>query len=105
VPAFLLLELACAAAPHPDHDAEEDGDRGQADSLGHYAGIDEHSPGRGDDHRGGHDPLPAAERHSLTFTSDVGGATDYYFVAGASADEQAQLFHRTAERIYRVPAA
>ena len=26
-------------------------------------------------------------------------------VAGASADEQAQLFHRNAERIYRVPAA
>ena len=33
------------------------------------------------------DPLPDAERHSLTFTSDVGNAVDYYFVAGASQDE------------------
>jgi alpha-D-xyloside xylohydrolase len=33
------------------------------------------------------DPLPDAERHSLTFTSDVGQAIDYYFVAGASQDE------------------
>jgi len=33
------------------------------------------------------DPLPAHERHSLTFTSDVGRAVDYYFIAGASQDE------------------
>jgi alpha-D-xyloside xylohydrolase len=33
------------------------------------------------------DPLPEAERHSLTFTSDVGNAIDYYFVAGANQDE------------------
>jgi len=33
------------------------------------------------------DPLPAAERHSLTFTSESGRAVDYYFVAGASQDE------------------
>ena len=33
------------------------------------------------------DPLPAAERHSLTFTSDVGRAVDYWFVAGANQDE------------------
>ena len=33
------------------------------------------------------DPLPDAERHSLTFTSDVGSAIDYYFIAGASQDE------------------
>jgi alpha-D-xyloside xylohydrolase len=33
------------------------------------------------------DPLPEAERHSLTFTSDVGRAVDYYFVAGASQDD------------------
>lgn len=33
------------------------------------------------------DPLPDAERHSLTFTSDVGKAVDYYFVAGANQDE------------------
>jgi alpha-D-xyloside xylohydrolase len=32
------------------------------------------------------DPLPEAERHSLTFTSEVGGAIDYYFIAGASQD-------------------
>jgi alpha-D-xyloside xylohydrolase len=32
------------------------------------------------------DPLPDAERHSLTFTSEVGGAIDYYFVAGDSQD-------------------
>ena len=31
-------------------------------------------------------PLPDAERHSLTFTSDVGRAIDYYFVPGASQD-------------------
>jgi alpha-D-xyloside xylohydrolase len=33
------------------------------------------------------DPLPDAERHSLTFTSESGRAIDYYFVAGASQDE------------------
>ena len=33
------------------------------------------------------DPLPSHERHSLTFTSDVGRAIDYYFVAGASQDD------------------
>jgi alpha-D-xyloside xylohydrolase len=33
------------------------------------------------------DPLPDAERHSLTFTSEAGRAVDYYFVAGASQDE------------------
>jgi alpha-D-xyloside xylohydrolase len=33
------------------------------------------------------DPLPQAERHSLTFTSDVGRAIDYYFVAGTSQDD------------------
>jgi alpha-D-xyloside xylohydrolase len=32
-------------------------------------------------------PLPSHERHSLTFTSDVGRAIDYYFVAGASQDD------------------
>jgi alpha-D-xyloside xylohydrolase len=29
------------------------------------------------------DPLPAEERHSLTFTSEVGRAIDYWFIAGA----------------------
>jgi alpha-D-xyloside xylohydrolase len=33
------------------------------------------------------DPLPDAERHSLTFTSDVGRAIDYYFIAGNSQDD------------------
>jgi alpha-D-xyloside xylohydrolase len=33
------------------------------------------------------DPLPDAERHSLTFTSEAGRAVDYYFVAGATQDE------------------
>ena len=33
------------------------------------------------------DPLPDAERHSLTFASEAGRAVDYYFVAGASQDE------------------
>ena len=33
------------------------------------------------------DPLPDAERHSLTFTSDVGRAVDYYFVQGANQDD------------------
>ncbi len=33
------------------------------------------------------DPLPDAERHSVTFTSDVGRAIDYYFVAGTSQDD------------------
>jgi len=32
------------------------------------------------------DPLPDAERHSLTFTSEVGRAVDYYVVTGASQD-------------------
>jgi alpha-D-xyloside xylohydrolase len=29
------------------------------------------------------DPLPDAQRHSLTFTSEVGRAIDYWFIAGA----------------------
>jgi len=33
------------------------------------------------------DPLPDAERHSITFTSDVGRAVDYYFIAGDSQDD------------------
>lgn len=33
------------------------------------------------------DPLPEAERHSITFTSDVGRAVDYYFIAGDSQDD------------------
>jgi alpha-D-xyloside xylohydrolase len=33
------------------------------------------------------DPLPAAERHSITFASDVGSAVDYYFIAGESQDD------------------
>jgi alpha-D-xyloside xylohydrolase len=33
------------------------------------------------------DPLPDAERHSITFASDVGRAVDYYFIAGASQDD------------------
>ena len=65
VPALLLLELAHAAAPHPDHDAEEDGDRGQEDGLGHDPGIDERRPGHGDGRRGDHDPRPAADRHRV----------------------------------------
>ena len=32
------------------------------------------------------DPLPDAERHSLTFASEVGNAIDYYVVAGDSPD-------------------
>lgn len=33
------------------------------------------------------DPLPDAQRHSITFTSDVGHAVDYYFIAGTSQDD------------------
>ena len=33
------------------------------------------------------DPLPDAERHSLTFTSETGRAIDYYVVAGGSQDD------------------
>jgi alpha-D-xyloside xylohydrolase len=33
------------------------------------------------------DPLPDAERHSIAFTSDVGRAIDYYFIAGNSQDD------------------
>ena len=33
------------------------------------------------------DPLPDAERHSLTFTSEVGNAIDYYFVSGDTQDD------------------
>ncbi|MEO8113535.1 MAG: PA14 domain-containing protein, partial [Phenylobacterium sp.] len=32
-------------------------------------------------------PMPAAERHSLTLTSDVAHAIDYYFVAGETLDQ------------------
>ena len=33
------------------------------------------------------DPLPEPDRHSLTFSSEVGRAIDYYFVGGSSMDE------------------
>ncbi|HTU65699.1 MAG TPA: TIM-barrel domain-containing protein, partial [Steroidobacteraceae bacterium] len=33
------------------------------------------------------DPLPANERHSLTFTSDEGRTSDYWFVAGDNQDD------------------
>jgi alpha-D-xyloside xylohydrolase len=33
------------------------------------------------------DPLPDSERHSITFTSDVGSGVDYYFIAGNSQDD------------------
>lgn len=33
------------------------------------------------------DPLPARERHSLSFASEVGHAIDYYFVRGDDLDE------------------
>ncbi len=33
------------------------------------------------------DPLPESERHSLSLASEVAPAIDYYFVAGANADE------------------
>ena len=33
------------------------------------------------------DPLPDAQRHSLTFTSEVGNAADYYVVAGTSQED------------------
>jgi alpha-D-xyloside xylohydrolase len=33
------------------------------------------------------DPLPDAERRSITFTSDVGRAIDYYFIGGNSQDD------------------
>jgi alpha-D-xyloside xylohydrolase len=33
------------------------------------------------------DPMPDAERHSLTFTSDAGRAADYYFIAGESQED------------------
>jgi alpha-D-xyloside xylohydrolase len=33
------------------------------------------------------DPLPDNERHSLTFTSEVGAAIDYWFVAGKNQDD------------------
>ena len=33
------------------------------------------------------DPLPDADRHSLSLASEVGQAIDYYFIAGANPDE------------------
>ncbi len=33
------------------------------------------------------DPLPDAQRHSITFTSEAGRAVDYYFIAGNSQDD------------------
>lgn len=40
----------------------------------------------------------------LTLTADLGSwvAATREIVAGASPDEQARLFHRNAERIYRI---
>ncbi|MFX8481475.1 hypothetical protein ABTL74_19175, partial [Acinetobacter baumannii] len=32
------------------------------------------------------DPLPAPDRHSIWFTSEVGEAKDYWFIAGGSID-------------------
>ena len=64
-PALLLLEPALAAAPHPDHHAEEDGDRDQEDGLGHRTRVDERGPDHGGGRRGDHDPRPAADRHRV----------------------------------------
>ena len=63
--ALLLLELALAAAPYPDHDAEQDGDRGQEDGRGSRPRVDERGPGHGDGRRGDHDPRSAADRHRV----------------------------------------
>ena len=49
------------------------------------------------------DPLPDAERHSLTLTSDVGRAIDYYFVAGNSQDEVIAGYRQLTGRAVLLP--
>src|SRR6186713_731559 len=49
------------------------------------------------------DPLPSHERHSLTFTSDVGRAVDYYFVAGKSQDEVVAGYRQLTGKAVMLP--
>jgi alpha-D-xyloside xylohydrolase len=49
------------------------------------------------------DPLPDAERHSLTFTSESGRAVDYYFVAGQSQDEVVAGYRQLTGKAVMLP--
>ncbi len=49
------------------------------------------------------DPLPDAERHSLTFTSESGRAVDYYFVAGHSQDEVVAGYRQLTGKAVMMP--
>jgi alpha-D-xyloside xylohydrolase len=49
------------------------------------------------------DPLPDAERHSLTFTSESGHAVDYYFVAGNSQDEVVAGYRQLTGKAVMLP--
>jgi alpha-D-xyloside xylohydrolase len=49
------------------------------------------------------DPLPEAERHSLTFTSESGRAVDYYFVAGKSQDEVVAGYRQLTGKAVMLP--
>jgi alpha-D-xyloside xylohydrolase len=49
------------------------------------------------------DPLPDAERHSLTFTSESGRAVDYYFVAGGTQDEVVAGYRQLTGKAVMMP--
>ena len=49
------------------------------------------------------DPLPAADRHSIWFTSDVGQAKSYWFVPGGSIDGAIAGYRRLTGRAEMMP--
>lgn len=49
------------------------------------------------------DPLPADERHQLSFASDVAHAVDYYFVAGGDMDEVLSGYRELTGRATMLP--
>ncbi len=49
------------------------------------------------------DPLPEADRHSLTLASEAGHAIDYYFIAGANLDEVIAGYRRLTGKAVLLP--
>ena len=49
------------------------------------------------------DPLPAEDRHSLSFASEIAHAVDYYYVAGESMDDVIASYRRLTGKAVMLP--
>ena len=49
------------------------------------------------------DPLPDAERHSLSLTSDAASAIDYYYIAGSNLDEVISGYRKLTGKAVMLP--